>query len=92
MRSTTTIHLGTLGDRSGINVAKVEVTWYDEDSDTVFCGYYFVHATGDEPEIAEAGEYGSIYTVFENRVHEAMQAKQDAGKFDSYEIEDISAA
>ena len=83
--------LGRLGNREGVNVAKVEVSWYDESTDTEGDGFYVVHATGDEPEILEAGEDGTIYAVFESLVHGAMQNKVDAGRFDSYSIEDISA-
>lgn len=94
-REATTICLGTLGDRSGVNVAKVEVWWYVEYSDftrDTNAGFYYVHATGEEPMIAEAGEFGSIYTVFETLVHEAMQAKIDAYRLDGYEISDIYSA
>jgi len=47
---------------------------------------------GEEPMIAEEGEYGSIYTVFETLVHEAMEARREKLGFASYEIDDISAA
>lgn len=99
MRAATRTYLGTLGDRAGVNVARVEVWWAYEDPGLGFettteieTGYYLVHATGDEPEIAEEGEYGSIYTVFENRVHEAMNARQKRLGFSTWEIEDISSA
>jgi hypothetical protein len=89
------IFLGRLGNRDGINVAKVEVCWGDDvsigENAPVEHGYYLVHATGDEPEIAEAGEYGSIYTIFENLVSEAMDAKQERGDFDWWETNDTSA-
>ena len=81
-------YFGTLGDRSGVNVAKVEVSWCYEDG-TVETGYFIVHATGSEPEAQ--GEDGTIYTVFENHVHEAMQRRQERLGFDSYEIEDTSS-
>lgn len=89
MRWDTTTYLGTLGDRSGVNVAKVEVSWCWDDSSDIHVGYYLVHATGDEPECQ--GEDGTIYTVFEDRVHEAMQRRQERLGFDGYEIEDISS-
>ena len=91
------IPLGTLGDRAGINVARVEVFWqYDdpglghETVTEIETGYYLVHATGDEPEAQ--GEDGTIYNVFEDLVHAAMQDRQKRLGFASYEIEDISAA
>lgn len=90
--------LGTLGDRSGVNVAKVEVSWCYEDPGLghftrieEHAGHYIVHATGEEPMIAEEGEYGSIYTVFETLVHEAMQARQKRLGFADYAIDDISS-
>ena len=83
--------LGRLGNREGVNVAKVEVSWWDEDTDAEGHGFYVVHAVGDEPEIVEMGEDGTIYAVFEARVHGAMQAKVEAGKFTAWEIDDISA-
>lgn len=82
-------YMGRLGDPTGVNVARVEVTWYDEERDEVGTGFYHVHATGEEPEAK--GEDGTIYNVFENLVHEAMDAKVEAGRFDSWEIEDISS-
>ena len=84
-------YLGTLGNREGVNVARVEVSWYDESSDTVGVGYYIVHATGDEPEVTSDPEFGTIYNVFENLVGAAMDAKVEAGKFDSWETEDTSS-
>lgn len=87
MRSTA--YLGRLGNREGVNVAKVEVTWYDESNDETGDGHYVVHATGDEPECE--GEYGTIYAVFEKLVGAAMDAKVEAGRFDSWEIEDTSS-
>ena len=88
-REATTICLGTLGNRDGANVAKVEVSWYSEYDDGIIeaAGYYVVHATGNEPECE--GPYGTIYNVFSERVHEAMTAKQDAGTLDDYRIDDI---
>ena len=84
-------YLGTLGNRKGVNVAKVEVAWYDEVNDVMGDGFYLVHATGNEPEVTSDPEFGTIYNVFENLVHEAMEAKIEAGKFDSWAIEDISS-
>lgn len=91
--------LGNLGDPKGINVAKVEVSWYSEYASDALsyqieenAGHYFVSATGDEPMIEAEGEFGSIYTVFETLVHEAMQKKVDAGVIDGYQIDDVSAA
>ena len=87
----TEIFLGRLGNREGINVAKVEVSWYDEETDESGQGFYIVHAVGDEPEVVEAGEDGTIYAVFEARVHGAMQDKVENGKFTTWAIDDISA-
>lgn len=91
--------LGTLGNREGVNVAKVEVSWYFEDPGLGFettveehFGYFLVHATGDEECVVEDPEYGTIYTVFENLTHEAMQRRQERQGFAGYEIDDISAA
>lgn len=90
--------LGRLGNREGVNVAKVEVFWWFDDvgltdatTTETHRGFYIVHAVGDEPEIAEAGEFGTIYTVFEGLVHNAMKARQKSLGFDGYEIDDISA-
>ena len=92
-----TAYLGTLGDRSGVNVARVEVSWYFDDpglghetTTEIGTGYYLVHATGDEPECQ--GEYGTIYAVFEDLVHDAMQRRQERLGFASYEIDDTSSA
>ena len=84
--------LGTLGDRDGINVAKVEVCWwYERGLDLEeHAGFYFVHATGDEPRAQ--GEEGTIYNVFEDLVHERMLERQERLGFAGYEINDISAA
>lgn len=84
-------YLGTLGDRSGVNVARVEVSWYDEETDKVDVGYYIVHARGDEPEVTSDPEFGTIYNVFENLVGAEMDAKVEAGKFTSWETEDTSS-
>lgn len=91
----TTVNLGTLGNRDGVNVAKVEVQWWKEDPGdghfTRFCyegGFYVVHATGDEPE---AQSDGSIYNVFHDLVTEAMEIKVEARRIDGYEILDTSA-
>jgi hypothetical protein len=91
---TTDTFLGRLGNREGINVAKVEVSWYyegDVGNDRVEHGFYIVHAVGDEPEITAEGEDGTIYAVFEGRVHAAMQERQERLGFAGYEIDDISA-
>lgn len=92
----TSAFLGTLGDRQGVNVAKVEVSWFKDDPGLGFetttevgLGYYIVHATGDEIECE--GEEGTIYAVFERLVAEAMNPKLEAGRFDSWEFEDISS-
>lgn len=85
------LYLGTLGDRSGVNVARVEVSWYDEATDHVGVGYYIVHATGNEPEVTDDPEFGTIYNVFENLVGAAMDAKVEAGTFDRWETEDTSS-
>lgn len=84
-------YLGRLGDSSGVNVARVEVSWYKEDPGLGFeteldehAGYYLVHATGDEPD--------GIYAVFEGLVAEAMDAKVDSHRIDGWSIDDISAA
>lgn len=89
-------YLGTLGDRSGVNVAKVEVSWFYDDpglghetKTEVGTGYFVVHATGDEPECE--GEYGTIYAVFEKLVGEAMDARQERLGFASWETEDTSS-
>lgn len=84
--------LGTLGNRAGVNVARVEVSWYDVNTDATGDGYYLVHATGDEPEVTDDPEFGTIYNVFENLVGESMDAKVEAGRFDTWAIEDISSA
>jgi len=92
-REASEVCLGTLGDRSGINVAKVEVSWvfeYDDFSTEEHAGFYYVHATGNEPECE--GEDGTIYAVFENLAHEAMQTRQERLGFADYAIGDISAA
>ena len=97
IRECSTRHLGTLGDRGGVNVAKVEVQWFKDDPglgfETQSCyegGFYLAHASGDEPECE--GEFGSIYGVFERLVTEALDAKVDAGQIDGYEILDTYAA
>lgn len=89
--------LGRLGNRDGVNVAKVEVSWYFDDpglghetTTETHTGYYLVHATGFEPEAQ--GEDGTIYTVFEDLVHAAMQSRQERLGFASYDLDDISAA
>ncbi len=95
-------YLGTLGDLRGINVAKVEVSWFWEEGSqdieeqlvgTTYtyeeAGYYLVHATGEEPECE--GEEGTIYAVFEKLVHEAMGKKQDKNLIDGWHIDDISS-
>lgn len=84
--------LGRIGDPAGVNVAKVEVSWYTETGLALYeeAGHYFVHATGNEPECR--GEEGTIYAVFENLVDEAMEAKVEAGDFDGWAIDDISSA
>jgi hypothetical protein len=89
MRRNTSAYLGTLGNRDGINVARVEVAWSYDGEDAVETGHYHVHATGDEPEAQ--GEDGTIYNVFEDLVHEAMQRRQERLGFASYEIEDTSS-
>jgi len=88
--------LGTLGDRSGVNVARVDVVWgWDEVSldgpigsvdHEVQTGYYHVHATGEEPE--SQGEDGTIYAIFEKHVGEAMEARQRRLGFHWWETED----
>jgi len=87
--------LGTLG--SGVNVAKVQVSWYFEDPGLGFetgieehAGFYFACASGEEPEAQ--GEEGTIYAVFENLVNAAMDRRQEKLGFASYAIDDISAA
>jgi hypothetical protein len=96
MRYNDDTYLGTLGNRNGVNVAKVEVLWYWDDAGLghvttteTHTGFYIVHATGDEPEAQ--GEYGTIYNVFEDLVHAAMQARQERLGFTGYEIDDISS-
>lgn len=88
--------LGRLGNREGVNVAKVEVTWWFDDpglgfetSTETHHGHYIVHATGDEDECQ--GEDGTIYAVFEGLVHQAMQERQEKLGFASYDIDDISS-
>lgn len=92
----TNIFLGTLGDRDGVNVARVEVSWgWDvdhengTDSQNIWTGYFLVHATGEEPECE--GEYGSIYAVFEEHVATAMEARQKRLGFHWWETEDTSS-
>ena len=91
--------LGRLGNRDGNNIARVEVSWYSEyTTDPVnplngshtewHAGFYTVHATGDE---TAAREEGTIYAVFHDLVHKAMQAKVDDGKIDGYQLDDISS-
>jgi len=93
------VYLGTLGDRTGINVAKVEVSWYWEDATDpdhnwpsgISCiaeeaGHYYVHATGEEEDA------DTIYDTFERLVHEAMDARQKKLSFHGWEIDDISSA
>jgi hypothetical protein len=92
-----TTYLGTLGDRSGVNVAKVEVVWFyddpglgpDSESSSSHTGHYIVHATGNEPECQ--GEYGTIYNVFEELVHEAMEARRVKLGFADWDTEDTSS-
>lgn len=87
-----THYRGTLGNRDAINVARVEVQWWDEHDDwsqTYHGGYFFVHASGEEPE-AEGD--GGIYAVFSELTHAEMERCKERGKFDGYEILDISAA
>ena len=94
---TDSAYLGTLGDRAGVNVAKVEVIWFfddaglgpDSESSSSHTGHYIVHATGNEPEAQ--GEDGTIYTVFEDLVHAAMNDRQRRLGFHDYDIEDISS-
>jgi len=83
--------LGTLGNRAGVNVARVEVSWYDVETDASGDGYYIVYATGDEPEVTSDPEFGTIYNVFENLVGASMDAKVEAGRFDTWAIEDTSS-
>ena len=88
--------LGTLGDRSGVNVARVDVVYgweVDNENGTssqeLHTGWFHVHATGDEPECE--GEYGTIYAVFEKHVEEAMEARQKRVGFHWWEVEDTSS-
>lgn len=92
----TATYLGTLGDRSGVNVARVEVSWgWDVDNENgtssqeIETGYYHVHATGDEPESQPPD--GTIYNVFEDLVHGAMEARRNRLGFHWWEIEDTSS-
>ena len=85
--------LGTLGDRSGVNVARVDVVYgWDVDFENgtsgqeIHNGFYHVHATGEEPE--SVGEEGTIYNVFERLVGEAMDARQRKLGFHWWETED----
>jgi hypothetical protein len=78
--------LGTLGDRMGVNVARVDVSWGWDDSTEVETGHYHVHATGEEPE--SVGEDGTIYAIFEKHVQAAMDARQEKLGFDWWETED----
>jgi len=86
--------LGTLGDRSGVNVARVDVVYgweVDNENGTssqeLHTGWFRVHATGEEPEAVEP-EYGTIYNVFERLVEEAMEARQKRVGFHWWETED----
>ena len=95
MRSTG-VYLGTLGDRRGVNVAKVEVSWWYDDpglghetTTTIETGHFIVHATGDEPECQ--GDEGTIYNVFEELVNEAMERRRERLGFASWETEDTSS-
>ena len=85
--------IGTLGDRSGVNVAKVDVVYgWDVDFENgtsgqeIHTGYFHVHATGVEPE--SVGEEGTIYNVFERLVEEAMDRRQKTLGFHWWETED----
>lgn len=86
--------LGILGNRiDGVNVARVEVSWYFEDEAfnlDEHAGHFLVHATGQEPD-AISGE-GTIYAVFERLTHAAMDERQQREGFDGWQIDDISAA
>lgn len=97
IRECRTRHLGALGDRGGVNVAKVEVQWWKADPGlghfTTSCyegGYYTAYASGDEPECE--GEYGTIYNVFDKLVTEALDARVEKGEIDGYEILDTYSA
>jgi len=85
--------LGTLGDRSGVNVARVDVVYgWDVDFNNgtsgqeIHTGYFHVHATGEEPE--SVGEEGTIYNVFERLVGERMDERQRRLGFHWWETED----
>jgi hypothetical protein len=85
--------LGTLGDKSGVNVARVDVVYgWDVDNENgtssqeIHTGYFHVHATGDEPECE--GEDGTIYAVFEKLVDERMTERRSRLGFHWWETED----
>lgn len=94
-REATTHFMGTLGNRDGVNVAKVQVSWYTEDPGLGFvtelcesAGYFLVHATGDPSITGEPDIYGE----FEELVGEAMEKRVRDGRCDGWQIDDVSAA
>jgi len=78
-------YLGELGDRAGVNVAKVEVTWTYDDG-TMHAGYYLAHASGDE----EGAE--TIYDTFAELVDAAMTERVERLGLAGWETTDTYAA
>ena len=91
-REAQTCFLATLGDRDGVNVAKVEVSWYYSwqgehggEEREEHAGYFLVHATGDE-------DVDSIYETFETLVGAAMEERQARLGFYDWQTDDTYAA
>lgn len=84
--------LGTLGDTSGANCAKVEVSWWFDDPGlgyettvTEHAGHFYVYATGDEPD-------DHLYATFDRLTTEAMERRRNKQGFTDWQIDDIYAA
>lgn len=85
--------LGRLGDPAGVNVARVEVSWYWDDPGLGFesttheqAGYFLVHATGNEPGVE------TIYETFDELVSEEMERRRRKLGFHGWETDDTYAA
>lgn len=93
-----TRYLGRLGDTTGVDVARVEVSWYwdvDNENGTSTlqeqAGYWLVHASGSE-ENEHGDKDETIHDTFERLVHEAMEGKRRVLGFHGWEIDDTYAA
>lgn len=76
--------LGQIGSTDGVNVARVEVSWYYADG-LEEAGHYIVRARGDE--------YGAetLYDIFDAAVTVAMSARQERLGFEGWQIDDTYA-